>query len=81
MTKKEKTNECIKSAIAITGTATKLAIACDVSCATVTGWLYDRFAISAEHAIAIEYAVKGAISRREIRPDIRWNEVKKRLRR
>lgn len=61
--------EFIKSAIEIAGSQKKLADACGVSQVAVSKW-FRGGDIRAEHAIAVEKATDGKVTREQLRPDI-----------
>jgi len=58
----------LSKAIEIAGSQRLIAEACGVIQPTVAGWLR-RSHVPAEYCAAIEAAVKGAVTRRDLRPD------------
>ncbi len=47
-----------------------LAQAIHVSQGLISGWLYGRYPVSAEKAVAIEIATEGRVTRCDLRPDL-----------
>lgn len=65
--------EQIERAIRIVGSQSKLAEACGVKQASI--WqAKEAGRVSAELALRIEQATEGQISRRDLRPDLPWDE-------
>jgi DNA-binding transcriptional regulator YdaS (Cro superfamily) len=64
------TMSALERAVEICGGQTGLARACGVKQAHVWNWLRRDKRVSAETAIQIEAATKGAVTREELRPDI-----------
>lgn len=65
----------VQKAIEIVGGQTALARLCNVKQQHVWRWLNTVEKLPAEHAIAIEHATSGQITRELLRPDIRWERA------
>jgi DNA-binding transcriptional regulator YdaS (Cro superfamily) len=63
-------NLVIARAVEIAGGQTALAKACGVTQQLVWHWLHVAERVPAERIIDIEKATNGAVSRRELRPDL-----------
>ena len=68
--KKGQVNEAIMKAIKIFGGTIKLAEALDIAPSSVSCWLRNRKSICPERAIQLEKITKGAVMRKELRPDM-----------
>lgn len=62
-------SEFIKQAIEAKGSQKSLADACGVSQVSVHKWLHGA-TLKPEHAISVEQATEGQVTRQQLRPDI-----------
>jgi DNA-binding transcriptional regulator YdaS (Cro superfamily) len=67
----------VQKAIELCGSQTELARRCGVKQQHVWKWLHELRAVPAERAIAIEIATGGAVTCEQLRPDIRWDLIRK----
>ena len=66
----ETNQTAIERAVAILGGRTETKEAIGVSQPTVSNWLRGVHGVAAAHAIRIERATNGAVTRYELRPDV-----------
>lgn len=66
------THPLIEKAIRAAGRQSDLAAAMGVAQQTVSKLLNREINVNAEHAVLIEHATAGAVTARELRPDLPW---------
>ncbi len=68
----KKTSAAVKRAIEMFGSQTALAKRIGVGQNTISYWLYEAKQVPPKRAVQLEAVTNGAVTRRELRPDL-WN--------